>query len=57
MFKKEADVIAYEGLHNDGQKLAELADVRSADAVYQEWIETGKKTYSHEEMWSQLLND
>ncbi|MDH5013687.1 hypothetical protein QFK56_11155 [Weissella cibaria] len=49
--------MTYEGLLNDGQKLADLADVRSADAVYQEWIETGKKTYFHEEMWSQLLND
>ena len=48
MFKKEVGVMAYEGLHNDGQKLADLADVRSADAVYQEWIETDKKTYSHE---------
>lgn len=57
MFKKEVGVMAYEGLHNDGQKLADLADVRSADAAYQAWIETGKKTYSHEEMWSQLLND
>ncbi|MFL4498846.1 hypothetical protein [Weissella sp. MSCH1] len=49
--------MVYEELRNDGQKLADLADVRSADAVYQAWIETGKKTYSHEEMWSQLLND
>ena len=57
MFQKDVDVMADEGLLNDGQKLAALADVRSADAVYQEWIETGKKTYSHEEMWSQLLND
>ncbi len=57
MFQKEVGVMTYEELRNDGQKLADLADVRSADAVYQEWIETGKKTYSHEEMWSQLLND
>lgn len=57
MFKKEVGVMAYEGLHNDGQKLANLADVRSADAAYQAWIETGKKTYSHEEMWSRLSDD
>ena len=49
--------MAHEELRNDGQKLADLADVRSADAVYQEWIETGKKTYSHEEMWSRLSDD
>ncbi|KIU23109.1 hypothetical protein ff3pr_01197 [Weissella cibaria] len=49
--------MAYKELRNDGQKLADLADVRSADAVYQEWIEMGKKTYSHEEMWSRLLDD
>lgn len=48
MFQKYVDVMADEGLLNDGQKLADLADVRSADAVYQEWIETDKKTYSHE---------
>ena len=49
--------MAYEGLHNDGQKLADLADVRSADAAYLAWIETGEKTYSHEEMWSRLSDD
>ena len=57
MFQKEVGAMAYEGLHNDGQKLADLADVRSADAAYQAWIETGKKTYSHEEMWSRLSDD
>lgn len=57
MFQKEVGVMAYKELRNDGQKLADLADVRSADAVYQEWIETGKKTYSHEEMWSRLSDD
>ncbi|WP_386086102.1 hypothetical protein [Weissella cibaria] len=49
--------MAYEELRNDGQKLADLADARAADAAYQAWIETGKKTYSHEEMWSQLSYD
>ena len=49
--------MAYEELRNDGQKLADLADARSADAAYQAWIETGKKTYSHEEMWSRLSDD
>lgn len=57
MFQKEVGVMAYEELRNDGQKLADLADARSADAAYQAWIETGKKTYSHEEMWSQLSDD
>lgn len=57
MFKKEVGVMAHEELRNDGQKLADLADVRSADAAYQAWIETGKKTYSHEEMWSRLSDD
>lgn len=57
MFQKEVGAMAYEELRNDGQKLADLADVRSADAAYQAWIETGEKTYSHEEMWSQLSYD
>jgi len=57
MFKKDVGVMAHEELRNDGQKLADLADVRSADAAYQAWIETGKKTYSHEEMWSRLSDD
>ena len=32
------------------EKLEDLYDIEMADKSYQEWVDDGKKTYSHEEM-------
>lgn len=32
------------------EKLEDLYDIEMADKAYQNWVDGGKKTYSHEEM-------
>lgn len=31
------------------EKLEDMYDIEMADKAYQKWVESGKKTYSHEE--------